>query len=162
MNAAASLKVVAQGDREIVISREFDAPRDMVWDAHTKPELLKRWLGVWKDWALDVCEVDLRVGGRYRWVWRSAKGQTMAAGGVYREVVRPERYVATEQFDDPWYEGEAVSTTVFTDLGGGRTLMTNTMRYASRAARDGVLKSGMETGLVASYDQLAAVLGGGA
>lgn len=162
MNAAGSLKVVAQGDREIVISREFDAPRDMVWDAHTKPELLKRWLGVWRGWSLAVCEVDLRAGGRYRWEWRGPKGESMAAGGVYREVVRPERYVATEQFDDPWYEGEAVSTTVFTDLGGDRTRMTNTMRYASREARDGVLKSGMETGLVASYDQLAAVLGGGA
>lgn len=89
------------------------------------------------------------------------QGQTMAAGGVYREVVPPERYVATEQFDDPWYEGEAVSTTVFKDLGGGRTLLTNTMRYASKVARDGVLKSGMETGLAASYDQLAVVLGGG-
>lgn len=160
MNASASLKVFAQGDRDIVISREFDAPRELVWDAHTKPELLKRWLGAWRTWRLEVCEIDLRVGGRYRWVWKDDTGQQMGAGGVYREIVRPERYVATEQFDDPWYEGEAVSTTVFTDLGGGRTRLTNTMRYASQAARDGVLKSGMETGLTASYDALAQILSG--
>src|SRR5256885_8808689 len=103
-----SLKITAQSDREIVMTRVFDAPRELVFDAYTKPELLKRWLGVFRGHTMPVCEVDLRVGGSYRWVWRLADGSDMGVRGVYREVVRPERLVNTEKFDQSWYAGESL------------------------------------------------------
>lgn len=104
-----------------------------------------------------VCEVDLKVGGKYRFVWRGPEGVSMGMGGVYREVVPGERLMATEKFDDPWYEGEAVGTTVFVEQAG-RTTVTTTVRYASREVRDAVLKSPMESGVAKSYDALAELL----
>ena len=148
------LKITTPSDREIAMTRVFDAPRDLVFDAWTKPELLKRWLGVFGNWSFAVCEVDLRVGGKYRYVWRGKDGKEMAMGGVFREIVRPERLVVTEKFDDPWYPGDAQDTTVFVEKGG-KTTVTTTVRYASKEARDGVLKSPMETGVAQSYDKLA-------
>src|SRR5712691_8215222 len=139
---AATLQVTTPSDREIALTRVFDAPRRLVFDALTKPELLKRWLGVRGGWSLAVCEVDLRVGGSYRFVWRK-NGTEMGMRGVYREVVPPERLVYTESFDDPWYPGEALDTVVLVERGG-KTTLTTTVLYASREARDGVLKSPME------------------
>jgi len=130
------LKLTAQGDREIVMARVFDAPRDLVFDAYTKPELLKRWMGVFGGWTLPVCEIDLRVGGTYRFVWRNADGTNMGMRGVYREVVRPERLVNTEKFDEAWYPGESLIALVLTEKAG-KTTMTVTMRYESREARRG-------------------------
>jgi uncharacterized protein YndB with AHSA1/START domain len=157
MNNTGALKVTTPSDREIAMTRAFDAPRKLVFDAWTKPELLKRWLGVFGGWSMDVCEVDLKVGGSYRFVWRGPDGSKMGMGGVYREVVPGERLVATEKFDDPWYEGEAVDTTVFVEQGG-KTTVTTTVRYASREVRDAVLKSPMESGVAKSYDALDEVL----
>jgi len=152
------LKVATPSDREIAITRVFDAPRKLVFDAHTKPELVKRWLLGPPGWSMPVCEIDLRVGGKYRWVWRHDRdGTQMGMGGVYREIAAPERLVATERFDEAWYPGEALNTLVLVEQGG-RTTLTQTMLYESRAARDGVLKSGMEKGLTASYDRLAELL----
>ena len=152
-----TLKVKAVGDREIVITRTFNAPRPLVFDAHTKPELVKRWLFGLDGWALAVCEIDLRVGGRYRYVWRQERdGKEMGMGGVYREVVPPERIVSTEKFDDAWYPGEAVGTTVFLEQGG-RTTLTYTMLYESREARDIALESGVD-GVATSYDRLEKLL----
>ena len=127
------------------------------WSSTPGPELLKRWLGVRGGWTFAVCEVDLRVGGAYRFVWRGPKGNEMGMGGVYREIVRPERLVATEKFDDPWYEGEAVDTTVFVEKDG-RTTATTTVRYASREVRDAVLKTPMATGIAENYAKLDGVL----
>jgi uncharacterized protein YndB with AHSA1/START domain len=152
-----ALQVTTPSEREIVMTRVFDAPRSLVFDAWTKPELLKRWLGVRGGWTFPVCEVDLRVGGAYRFVWRGPDGTEMGMGGVYREIVRPERLVATEKFDDPWYEGEALDTMVFVERGG-RTTATTTVLYASREVRDAVLKSPMDRGVAESYDKLAEVL----
>jgi uncharacterized protein YndB with AHSA1/START domain len=151
------LQVTTPSEREIAMTRVFDAPRSLVFDAWTKPELLKRWLGVRGGWAFAVCEVDLRVGGRYRFVWRGPGGTEMGMGGVYREIVRPERLVATEKFDEPWYAGEALDTTVFVEQGG-KTTATTTVLYASREVRDAVLKSPMDRGVAESYDELAEVL----
>src|SRR2546426_5701027 len=92
MKDTGKLKVTAQSEREIVMTRDFDAPRRLVFDALTKPELLKRWLGVFGGWELAVCDVDLKVGGAYRYVWRrSSDGSEMGLRGVYREIVPPER-----------------------------------------------------------------------
>lgn len=125
--ATKKLKVTTSGDRELVMKREFDAPRRIVFDAFTKPELLKRWLFGPDGWTLDVCDIDLKVGGKYRYVWkRAANGTTMGMGGVYREVVPPERIVATEKFDESWYPGEAVSTVLLTEQGR-RTTLTQTL-----------------------------------
>lgn len=158
---AHTLKITTPGDREIAMTRVFDAPRTLVWDACTKPELLKRWLGVQNGWTLEVCDVDLRVGGRYRYVWRSRKGKDMGAGGTYREIVPPERLVSTENFDDPWYTGEAVNTMILVEKAGRTTMVTTTV-YESRDARDEVLRSPMESGVAASYDKLAEMLASGA
>jgi uncharacterized protein YndB with AHSA1/START domain len=155
--APGKLKVTTPSDREIAMTRVFDAPRGMVFDAWTKPELLKRWLGVFGGWTFAICEVDLRVGGAYRYVWRGKDGHEMGMGGVFREIVRPERIVATEKFDELWYPGEAVDTTIFVE-NGGKTTVTTTVRYESKEARDGVLASPMEGGVAKSYDGLAEVL----
>ena len=157
MTDTGGLKITTPSDREIAMTRVFDAPRRLVFDAWTKPELLQRWLGIFGGWTLPVCEVDLRVGGAYRFVWRRADGKEMGMGGIYREIVKPERIVTNETFDDPWYAGEAIATTVLVEQGG-KTTMTSTMLYDSKEIRDGVLRSPMEKGLAASYDKLAEVL----
>jgi uncharacterized protein YndB with AHSA1/START domain len=160
MKNSGALKVTAQSDREIVMTRIFDAPRNLVFDAYTRPELLKRWLGIFGGWSMPVCEVDLRVGGKYRWVWRNTDGREMGVGGVYREVVPPERLVNTEKFDDAWYPGESLITATFVEQGG-KTTLTATMRYESTEARDAVIKSPMESGVAKSYDKLAELLASG-
>jgi uncharacterized protein YndB with AHSA1/START domain len=157
MSPAGSLKVTTPSDREIAMSRVFDAPRQLVFDAYTKPELLQRWLGVQRGWSLAVCEIDLRVGGAYRYVWRGPNRPDMGMRGVFREVVRPERIVATERFDESWYPGEAESTLTLVEQGG-RTTLTLTVRYESQAARDAVLKTPMAEGVGAGFDKLAEML----
>ena len=104
-----------------------------------------------------VCDIDLKVGGAYRYVWRNTKGTDMGMCGVYREIVPPERFVATESFDESWYPGEALDTMVLVEQGG-RTTLTVTVHYESREARDIAIKSGMDQGVAASYDRLAELL----
>ncbi len=152
-----TLTVTTPSDREVALIRTFDAPRSLVWDAVTRPELLKRWLGVHNGWTLDVCEIDLRVGGAYRYVWRGPGREEMGMGGVYRDIVRPERIVSTEKFDQSWYPGEAVGTMTL-DERDGKTTMTTTVLYDSREARDVVLQSPMEHGVAAGYNELDQVL----
>jgi uncharacterized protein YndB with AHSA1/START domain len=151
-----TLKVEARGEREIVMTRVFNAPRNLVYDAFTKPELVKRWLGVFGGWTLPVCEIDLRVGGRFRFVWRK-EGAEMGMGGIYKEIVPNERIVNTEKFDDPWYEGEGLDTVTFVERAG-KTTLKQTILYVSKQTRDGVLKSPMESGVAQSYNKLAEIL----
>jgi uncharacterized protein YndB with AHSA1/START domain len=158
MSAPATVSIAVQGDCEIVITRHFQAPPQMVYDCHTRPELVKRWLGVRGGWELVVCDIDLRVGGAYRYVWRKAsKNIDMGMGGVFREIAAAERIVCTVRFDDPWYPGEGVNTSEFLADGGG-TLLRLTVRYVSAEARDMVMQSPMEKGLAESYDMLAQLL----
>lgn len=160
MKNVGSLSIGPHGDREIVMTRTFDAPRGLVYDACTKPELIRRWLLGPSGWSMPVCEVDFHVGGKFRFVWKhDVNGSEMGMGGVYREIVRPERIVSTEQFDDPWYPGGMLMTSVFTEHQG-RTTLTQTMVYDTREARDGVLRSRMETGVAESFDRLAQILDG--
>jgi uncharacterized protein YndB with AHSA1/START domain len=151
------LKVEARGEREVLISRTFNAPRDLVFEAHTKPALVRRWLLGPGDWTMPVCEIDLRVGGRYRYVWRHADGREMGMGGVYREIVAPERIITTEMFDEDWTGGEAVTTLTLTE-NAGRTLANSVVVYSSRAARDAVLKTPMADGMEAGYVRLDELL----
>jgi uncharacterized protein YndB with AHSA1/START domain len=150
------LEITARGDKEIMMTRVFDAPRDLVYQAFTRPELVKRWLGAFAGWTMPVCEMDLRVGGKYRWVWRK-EGAEMGMGGVYREILPSERIVSTEKFDDPWYEGEALGTVTFVE-SAGKTTLTQIVRYESKKTRDSVLAGPMASGVEKSYDKLAEIL----
>ena len=157
MNIAETLQITTPSEREIAMTRVFDAPRHLVFEAYTKPELVKRWLGVRNGWTLDVCEIDLRVGGRYRYVWRGANGQEMGMGGVFLEIEPPERIVSTEAFDNPWYPGEAVGTVLLVEQDG-KTTLTLSVLYQSQEVRDAILQSPMAVGVGESFDKLAEVL----
>ena len=152
-----ALTLTTPTDREIVMTRAFDAPRKLVFDAMTKPELLKRWFFGPPGWSLEVCEIDLRVGGGYRYLWRGPDGSAMGMRGVYREILPPERVVQTEAFDQSWYPGEAVGTLVLVERDG-KTTLTLSMLYDSRETRDAVLKTPMEQGVAMGYDRLAELL----
>ena len=154
MRNTGTLKVTTPSDREIVMTRVFDASRLLVWDAFTRPELLKRWFGP-RGWSLVVCEVDLKVGGGFRFVLRGPDGKDMGMRGVYREIVPPERSVHMESYDD--YPGESQVTSVFVEQGG-KTTLTATILYPSREVRDIVIKTGMEHGAAETYDRLAELL----
>jgi uncharacterized protein YndB with AHSA1/START domain len=155
MKNTGSLKVTTPSEREIVLTRVFDAPRHLVWDAFTKPELLMRWFGP-RDWSLVVCEVDLKVGGGFRFVLRGPDGREMGMRGTYREIVPGERSIHIESFDD-FPGGDSTVTTVLVENGGATTL-TATILYPSREVRDAVIQSGMEHGAAESYDKLAELL----
>ena len=157
MSNAGTLKVTTPTDREIAMTRVFNAPRRLVFDALTKPELVQQWLLGPPGWSMPVCEIDLKVGGAYRFVWRGPDGGEMGMGGVHREIVVPERFVVTERFDQSWYPGEALVTNALVEQGG-QTTLTLTVRYDLPEARDIALKSPMEQGVTASYDRLAELL----
>lgn len=144
-------------DRSIEIQREFAAPRSLVWDAWTRPELLRRWYGGPSGWRLEECEIDLRVGGAWRYLIAHETGRTMTLSGVYRVVEIGHTLASSETNDDCEARAgapEAVTTTEFEDLGGGRCLVVSTVLLATSELRDAVLASGMERGLGASYDRV--------
>jgi uncharacterized protein YndB with AHSA1/START domain len=159
MKNTGTLIVTTPSDREVAMTRIFHAPHELVFEAWTRPDLLKRWLWGPDEWQLAVCEIDLRIGGVFRFVWRRRDGKAndMGMGGVYREAVLPDRLVFTEVWDEDWTGGEALVTIVFAEHAG-KTTMTQTVLYSSRAARDGALKTGMENGAAVSYDRLAELL----
>jgi uncharacterized protein YndB with AHSA1/START domain/effector-binding domain-containing protein len=157
MKNVGALTITLPSDREIAMTRAFDAPRRLVWDAYTKPELMKRWGGGPPGWDLVVCEIDLRVGGSWRWVIAGPNGEKMGLGGVYQEIAPRERLVSTEKFDQPWYEGEATSRIDLAERAG-KTTLTLTVQYASQKVRDAVLATPMAEGVAAGYDRLAEVL----
>ena len=150
-----TFKTSTPSDCEIALTRLFDAPRHLVFDAMTKPEHVRRWWGILDDrYSLTVCEIDLRPGGAWRWVGRGPGGE-FGFRGVYHEIVRPDRLVYTEIFE-PFPDGESLVTQVLAEEGG-KTRLTVTARYPSLAVRDSVLKTGMERGAAISYDRLEEV-----
>jgi uncharacterized protein YndB with AHSA1/START domain len=154
MKNTGTLKVTLPSDREVRLTRVFDAPRTMVYDALTKPELLRRWFGP-HGYSLVVCEVDLRVGGRWRFVLKGPDGSTMGMGGVYVALTPPDGSIHTEAFDD--FPGEARVTTVLTE-DNGKTTLEATSLAPSKEIRDAVIASGMEHGAAETYDRLAELL----
>ncbi len=154
MKNTGTLKVTLPTEREIAMTRVFDAPRRLVFDALTKPDLLRRWFGP-RGWTLVVCKADLKVGGAWRWVLRGPDGKEMGMRGVYQEITPPERLVSTESFDD--YPGESLNTLILSEEDG-KTTFTITVQYASQEIRDAVIKSGMEHGAAECYDKLAEML----
>lgn len=154
MHRSGTLQVTLPGDREILMTRVFDAPRRLVFEALTRPELLRRWFGGPPGWRLDVCEIDARVGGEYRYVWVGSNGEVMGMRGTIVECVAPERLVATEEFDQAWYEGKGVSSIVLSEENGKTTLRL-TVQYDSQAVRDHVLSFPATSGVEMGYDRLA-------
>jgi uncharacterized protein YndB with AHSA1/START domain len=131
----------------------FDAPRELVFEAMSKPEHIRQWWGHLGDgYSVPVCEVDLRVGGAWRFVNRTPKGENAVFYGVYREIAPPERVVFTEIFE-PFPDAESVVTAVLKEENG-KTRLTATCLYPSLAVRDMVLQTGMEKGAALSYDAL--------
>lgn len=149
------LNITLPSDREVVLTRVFDAPQRLVFDSLTRPELLKRW---WRapGRMLEVCEVDLRVGGAYRFSWRGPGRKDVGMRGVYREVVPSNRLVRTETWED-WDAGESLDTIELSEQSG-RTTLTSTMLFPSREVRDSVLSAGLEDNAALSYDELARCL----
>lgn len=154
MKNTGTLKVTLPSDREVRLTRVFDAPRTMVYDALTKPELLKRWFGP-RGFSMLLCEVDLRVGGRRRFVLQGPDGNSMGMGGVYVALTPPDGSIHTEAFDD--FPGEARVTTVLTEENGKTTLEVTSLA-PSKEIRDAVIASGMEDGAAETYDRLAELL----
>jgi uncharacterized protein YndB with AHSA1/START domain len=150
------LTVTTPSDREIVLARSFDAPARLVYAAFTDPALLPRWFGA-RGWNIVVCEVDLRVGGAWRFVSQGPGGAQMGQGGVYREIAPPHRLVYTERFDDQSYPGDSLITHEFVEHAD-RTSLTTTVRYATPEGRDTVLRYPMARGVGESFDRLAALL----
>ncbi len=152
----AALTLTTPTDREIVITRAFDAPRKLVFEAYTDPKHLPHWMLGPQGWTMPVCEVDLRVGGGWHFGWKHSNGTQMEMRGVYREVKPPERLVSTESWGGDW--PETVNTLTFTEQNG-QTTVTSSILYPSKEARDAALKTGMKEGMALSFNRLAEHLG---
>lgn len=149
MNNLPDVTIDLPSDREVTLTRSFDAPRELVYAAHTQAEHLKRWWG--RGNPLDV-EIDFRVGGHYRCVEHAQDGNDYAFRGEYREIVVPERIVQTFEFEG--MPGQvAVETLVFTEQDG-RTTIASSTRFDTTAQRDGMIDSGMAQGAAESYAAL--------
>lgn len=155
MAAPATVKITTPSPREAVVTRIFDAPRKLVFDALTRPELLRRWYTP-AGWTMVVCDVELRVGGEWRFVMRKPNGKEIGQRGAYREIVAPERIVNTEAWED-WDAGELLVTTQLEEAGG-KTTFTCTTLFPSQEVRDTLLKSGFEGSASQVYNQLATFL----
>jgi uncharacterized protein YndB with AHSA1/START domain len=151
-----TFQVTTPADTEICLTRVFDAPAALVFDAMTKPEHVRQWWGQLGDgYSVPVCEIDLRVGGKWRFVNKHPGGEA-AFHGVYREIARPGRLVFTEIFE-PYEDSPSVVSTTYTEEKG-KTRMTAIVRYPSKEVRDMVIASGMSKGAAVSYDRLEDLL----
>ena len=142
-------------DVEVVATRVVNAPRRLVFDAHTNPAHLPHWLLGPEGWTMPICEIDLRPGGAWRYVWRKSDGSEMAMRGVYQEIVPPELVVSTESWGGDW--PETITTLLLTEQDG-KTIITQRVRYPSKEARDAALKTVMREGMAQGYDRLDAYL----
>jgi len=151
MKTTDTLTITTLTDREVAMTRVFDAPRRLVFEAWTNPKHVPQWLLGPDGWTMPVCEIDLRPGGSWHFVWRKSNGTEMAMSGEYREVTPPERIVNTERWGPEW--PETLNTLVFTEENG-KTRMTLTILYPSKEARDAAIKTGMSDGASQSFDRL--------
>ena len=151
-----TFEVTTPSEQEIRMTRLFDAPRQLVFDAMTKPEHVTQWWGCLSEgYSVPVCEIDLRPGGVWRFVNRHPQGEA-AFHGEYREIAPPHRLVFTEIFED-FPDSVSVVTADFSDEGG-KTRIIVTVRYPTKDVRDMVIASGMSTGASISYDRLEELL----
>ncbi len=153
--AGSALTVTTPTDREILMTRVFAAPRRLVFEAWTDPKHVAQWLLGPEGWTMPVCEIDLRPGGAWRFVWRKSDGKEMEMRGLYREVTPPERVVHTEVWGPEW--PETINTLTFSEKDGKTTLSLSVL-YPSKEARDAAFKTGMEDGVAISFDRLDGLL----
>jgi len=146
------MTVTTPSDREIVVTRTFDAPRPLVFEAWTRPEHVRRWMLGPDGWTMPVCEIDLRPGGKWRFVWRREDGSEMEMRGEYREVTPPEQVVQTSSWGGDW--PDTLETLELTEEAG-RTTSRQTILHVSKEARDAAMQTEMEDGMARSYDRLA-------
>jgi uncharacterized protein YndB with AHSA1/START domain len=151
MTNTGTLEVTTPTEREIVVTRAFNAPRRLIFDAWTNPEHIPHWMLGPPGWTMPICEVDLRPGGAWRFVWRRSDGTEMEIRGVYREITPPERLVTVESWGGDW--PETLNTLILSEENG-KTTITNTVLYPSQEARDAALKTGMKDGMSQSLDRL--------
>ncbi|HYZ19606.1 MAG TPA: SRPBCC family protein [Gaiellaceae bacterium] len=144
--------ITTPSERELAMTRVFDAPRELVWEAWTSPEHVPNWLLGPEGWTMPVCEIDLREGGRWHFAWRHEDGNELEMRGEYRQITPPERLVHTESWGENW--DETLNTVAFTEEDG-MTTVTITSVYASQEARDAALATGMADGANRSFDLLA-------
>ena len=142
-------------DREIVLTREFDAPRELVFEAHSKAEHMRQWWGPRK-YEIPLCEIDFRPGGTWRMVHRGPDGEEFGFHGEYREIVAPEKIVWTFEFEGA--PGNVSVETATFEERDGKTILTASAVYDSVEARDAMLQTGMEDGAAETYDRLAEYL----
>jgi uncharacterized protein YndB with AHSA1/START domain len=159
----APAQVTLPSDREVRVTRQFDAKRETVYRAHTEPELVKKWMLGPPGWAMPVCEMDVRPGGKYRWRWRSdSDQQEFGFHGTFQEVEKPARLVHDEYYDPGDVGGAmptgkpAVVTLELTETGGVTTL-TCTIQFESKEARDAAVSTGMTDGMEMGYARLDAM-----
>jgi uncharacterized protein YndB with AHSA1/START domain len=155
MSKVETLQITTPTDTEVLMTRAFDAPRRLVWEAFTTPEHLQKWMLGPEGWSMPVCEMELRPGGTWHYVWRRANGNEFGMTGTFREVTPPEKLVNTEKWGPEW--PETLVTTAFEEEDG-RTTVRQTILYPSKEARDAALKTGMADGASASFDRLEKVL----
>jgi uncharacterized protein YndB with AHSA1/START domain len=156
-------QVALPSDREVKVTRSFKAPRPLVYRAYTEPALVQRWLLGPPGWSMPVCEMDVRIGGRYRWRWRNDKdGSEFGFAGTFREVTPPARLVHTETYDSGtvdyvYPQNEALVSVTFAEHNG-ITTVTTLIDFGSKEARDAAVATGMTDGMEQSYQLLDAVL----
>ncbi len=155
MSESQALSITTPTDLEVVMTRGFHAPRELVWKAITEPPHLTRWMLGPPGWSMPVCEVDLRPGGGWHFVWRKEDGEEMEMRGEYREVTPPDRLVHTERWGGDW--AETVVTQVLTESDGETTLAA-TILYPTKEERDRAIATGMADGAATSYDRMDDVL----
>jgi len=158
MGFGGPLTVTTPTDNQIVITRQFDAPRHLVFACYTQPALIRRWLNGAEGWVMTVCEFDARVGGKYRYEWKAPSGYVMGLGGVVTAIEPVSHLASAEVFDDDWTGGETTSTLDF-DERNEQTTLVNTLTYSSRQARDGALQTPMADGMEFGFRKLDDVLG---
>jgi len=151
-------QVSLPSDTEVRVTRDFKAPRTLVWRAHTEVELYQRWIGGYPGWSMPVCEMDVRTGGKYRWRWRSEDAKEFGFYGDYCEVDAPEEMVQADYYDPGDFGGPmptdpTIVRTTFTEKNGLTTLVT-LLAYGSKEARDAAISTGMTDGMETSYQRL--------
>lgn len=159
-----AIEVSQPSDREVRVVRQFNAPRQLVWDAHTKPELMQKWCSGYQGWTLPICEMDVREGGKYRWRWRSdADGGEFGFYGTFSDVKAPSR-LAHDQYFDPgdmdyaMPAGDPCLITLEFSEANGVTTLVHTMTFVSKQARDDAVATGMTDGMEVNYTHLDATL----
>jgi uncharacterized protein YndB with AHSA1/START domain len=152
-----TLLVTTPSDREIVLTRTFDAPRKLVWEAVTRPEHVRQWYGC-SAFSITTCEIDLRVGGSYRYTMRTPEGVDHTMTGVYHAIVAPERVVHTERYETTGFTSPDAMVTMTLIEQDNRTRLQTVILHPNKESRDGHLNSGMENGAGETFDRLAALL----